>query len=346
MDAPLRLDQLAHRAMQRLWAFACSEQVMRQQDLFLLSMTCLVDFSNLQGGSLSTVGAEVVLGDVKLTDFLTRLVGHGMKFTTNGFVQLAEQLCPRYGAEEEEEEEDNSMHVGAAIHRMHQVGSHTCETCSGTFRKCSGSYGYRSANGKGTWETGTKREADMTYCPESPNEQWCSKQCEIGGITVPSSVLLGAGKVDKKKKKKKKKKGAEGSADDEENEATEPEPEVAAAKPKPSAELALAQTRARKALFESVSSMMLEPPAAGRVRRYQLIEQMPQLLELLAIGLSAGAARARHNPPPPQGPPPHAPRAATPWLARGSRRALRHRGSHSNRAPLCPSVSTEALSAC
>ena len=192
MDAPLRLDQLAHRAMQRLWAFACSEQVMRQQDLFLLSMTCLVDFSNLQGGSLSTVGAEVVLGDVKLTDFLTRLVGHGMKFTTNGFVQLAEQLCPRYGAEEEEEEEDNSMHVGAAIHRMHQVGSHTCETCSGTFRKCSGSYGYRSANGKGTWETGTKREADMTYCPESPNEQWCSKQCEETKppVTLASMSLL------------------------------------------------------------------------------------------------------------------------------------------------------------
>ena len=187
---------------------------MRQQDLFLLSMTCLVDFSNLQGGSLSTVGAEVVLGDVKLTDFLTRLVGHGMKFTTNGFVQLAEQLCPRYGAEEEEEEEDNSMHVGAAIHRMHQVGSHTCETCSGTFRKCSGSYGYRSANGTGTWGSGTAHEADLTYCPESPNAQWCSKQCEIGGITVPSSVLLGAGKVyKKKKKKKKKKKGAEGSAE-------------------------------------------------------------------------------------------------------------------------------------
>lgn len=96
----------------------------------------------------------------------------------------------------------STTHPGCAALRPTQHGDNTCRTCGGRFKTCFGSYGHRSNNGTGTWQSGPC-PADLSYSPESPNTSWCSEACERfvmsgggvgtasgGSITEGSKVIL------------------------------------------------------------------------------------------------------------------------------------------------------------
>jgi len=70
-----------------------------------------------------------------------------------------------------------NSHPGCASLRPTQVGEHICKSCGGRYKRCMGSYGYRSDNGKGTWSSGPC-PADLSQYPESPNPSWCTAECE------------------------------------------------------------------------------------------------------------------------------------------------------------------------
>ena len=70
-----------------------------------------------------------------------------------------------------------NFHQGCASLRPTQVGEHICKSCGGRYKRCMGSYGYRSDNGKGTWSSGPC-PADLSQYPESPNPSWCTAECE------------------------------------------------------------------------------------------------------------------------------------------------------------------------
>lgn len=64
----------------------------------------------------------------------------------------------------------------AALHRL-QYGNNTCESCGGSFRSCSGTYGYRDNNGVGIWRAGDCGP-DLNHSSKSPNSRWRSRRCQ------------------------------------------------------------------------------------------------------------------------------------------------------------------------
>jgi len=68
------------------------------------------------------------------------------------------------------------LHLGCAGRRTVQRGRLTCKSCRGRFKRCHDNYGYRNT-GTGRWEAGPC-PADLNCSPESPNDSWCTAECE------------------------------------------------------------------------------------------------------------------------------------------------------------------------
>jgi hypothetical protein len=63
----------------------------------------------------------------------------------------------------------------------------TCETCSGRYQRCNGSYGYRDTHGSGRWRSNdiadmSGMSVDIANMPESPNCRWCCKPCQSASV--------------------------------------------------------------------------------------------------------------------------------------------------------------------